>query len=230
MTYKPALILWDGHGSRNNEGLLRSLERERIFTMFFPPHASHVVQPLDVGIFGGFKSKFSRGLKNRPQEEENIGEYRSRILNVAVDSLIGVATPMNIRSAFRRTGTFPVSWETVCTNRQVGAEPISPLGIRVPITQVHNGADILRILETRRLEKERKERETQERKEKRRIAAEERAQRVGAKRRRKVTTQVTGVVEVEEEREEVRRELSGVCSVLQLLPPEISPSGCPLNQ
>ena len=57
-----AVIFSDGHGSRFNVELLKLLTRNNIDLVIFPPKESHLMQPLDVDIFGPFKNKFLQRL------------------------------------------------------------------------------------------------------------------------------------------------------------------------
>eukprot|EP00048_Salpingoeca_helianthica_P023969 m.28695 g.28695 ORF g.28695 m.28695 type:complete len:803 (-) comp9104_c0_seq1:299-2707(-) len=50
-----AILFVDGHASHFSERVLELLEAHRIITFCFPPHCTHVLQPLDVGVFNHLK-------------------------------------------------------------------------------------------------------------------------------------------------------------------------------
>jgi hypothetical protein len=48
----PILLIYDGHSSHETIELREAAERAEIHLFCIPPHTSHCLQPLDVGIFG----------------------------------------------------------------------------------------------------------------------------------------------------------------------------------
>jgi hypothetical protein len=54
---KPLLVLMDGHKTHCTEETLQYCVNNDIFIECFPPHTSHVIQPLDVGVFNSFKAE-----------------------------------------------------------------------------------------------------------------------------------------------------------------------------
>lgn len=77
----------------------------------FPPHCSHRLQPLDVGVYGPFKKRYSVALNDwmLSNPGKPVGLYHvPKLVNKAfVDSF----TPKNILSAFSKTGIFPFNRE-----------------------------------------------------------------------------------------------------------------------
>jgi DDE superfamily endonuclease len=45
------LLIVDGHSSHINWGLINLADSLRIFILILPPHTTHRLQPLDVGLF-----------------------------------------------------------------------------------------------------------------------------------------------------------------------------------
>ena len=56
---KHVLVLYDGHSSHVGVPLIEWARDHRIILMVLPPHSSHLLQPLDVGLFGPLKLAFS---------------------------------------------------------------------------------------------------------------------------------------------------------------------------
>ena len=56
---KPILLLCDGHGSHCTGKLLHEAHKHNIFVMKLPPHCTHKLQPLDVGILGPLQNNFT---------------------------------------------------------------------------------------------------------------------------------------------------------------------------
>ncbi len=52
---KYKLLLYDGHGSHCTAEFEQLAFQNRIILCKFPPHLTHLLQPLDVGCFGTYK-------------------------------------------------------------------------------------------------------------------------------------------------------------------------------
>ena len=79
-----------------------------IMLLILPPHSTHRLQPLDVGLFGPLANFYTQNLNSLLPNSLGIGSMSKR----AFWSLFWPAwkrafTPENIASAFRSTGTFP---------------------------------------------------------------------------------------------------------------------------
>ncbi|KIL56122.1 hypothetical protein M378DRAFT_17371 [Amanita muscaria Koide BX008] len=51
---RPILLVYDGHGSHERYNLLQLAKDHNIILFSLPPHTTHKLQPLDVGVFGPF--------------------------------------------------------------------------------------------------------------------------------------------------------------------------------
>lgn len=60
----PVLLIFDNHSSHIDYHVVQFAKQNGIVLLTFPPHCSHALQPLDVAVFGPFKS----GLKNSHNE------------------------------------------------------------------------------------------------------------------------------------------------------------------
>lgn len=56
---KPILLICDGHGSHCTDDLLLQAFKENVFVFRLPPHCTHKLQPLDVGILGPLQTAFA---------------------------------------------------------------------------------------------------------------------------------------------------------------------------
>jgi DDE superfamily endonuclease/Tc5 transposase DNA-binding domain len=52
---KPILLIYDGHGSHETTELIKLARENNIILFCLPPHTTHKLQPLDVGVFGPFQ-------------------------------------------------------------------------------------------------------------------------------------------------------------------------------
>uniref|UniRef100_A0A2H1WYS1 SFRICE_036224 n=1 Tax=Spodoptera frugiperda TaxID=7108 RepID=A0A2H1WYS1_SPOFR len=53
---EPVLLLLDNHSSHVDINVVEKAKANSIIMLSFPPHCTHRLQPLDVGINGPFKS------------------------------------------------------------------------------------------------------------------------------------------------------------------------------
>ncbi len=56
------LLIVDGHGSHTTDEFMWTCFQENIFLLFLPTHSSHVLQPLDIGVFSALKTAYRKHL------------------------------------------------------------------------------------------------------------------------------------------------------------------------
>ena len=107
---QPLLLFNDRHSSHISISLIDWANEKNLILFVFPPpplHTSHLLQSLDVGIFGPFKSYYHADCS--VYMKKSIGEVVTRY-NMCEIGYIGYLksmTPMNIQTAFRKTGIYP---------------------------------------------------------------------------------------------------------------------------
>ena len=60
---RPVLLVLDGHGSHITIDVIEYARSKEIHLLCLPSHTSHILQPLDVGVFKSFKSFFSKACR-----------------------------------------------------------------------------------------------------------------------------------------------------------------------
>ena len=115
---RPVLLILDGHSSHVSIEAIEFARSNDIHMLCIPAHTTHILQPLDVGVFKSFKSFYSKACKKR------IAEHPNRVITTEqIASLIGIAwpqsiTPVNIMAGFRKCGIYPLNPGEV-TDRQL---------------------------------------------------------------------------------------------------------------
>ena len=110
-----ALLLYDGHASHISMPLIDLAKEHRIILFVLPPHTSHVLQPLDVGLFKPLKTFFqsacSEQMRQKPHLMLRPGEVLTcfDICKLVSKSFLMVFTPNNLINAFWKTGIFPLN-------------------------------------------------------------------------------------------------------------------------
>ena len=56
----PVLLIMDGHGTHMSIELIELAQSSDVHLLCLPSHTTHILQPLDVGVFKSFKSYFSK--------------------------------------------------------------------------------------------------------------------------------------------------------------------------
>ena len=119
------LLLLDGHGSHLTSQFIAYCLNSAIDIVVLPPHSSHILQPLDVAVFGPLKraladetdslSRLDPGRISRVEWTSSYIRARERAL-----------TTSNILSGFRATGISPLSPITILSTLEMPEAPRTP--------------------------------------------------------------------------------------------------------
>ncbi|KIL55069.1 hypothetical protein M378DRAFT_58967, partial [Amanita muscaria Koide BX008] len=98
----------DGHGSHEQLELINLARKHNIILFCLPPHTTHKLQPLDVGVFGPFQRAWS---ERCDEIVEDTGEEmpRENFVKEYMDVRSKTFKPTTIIAAFRKSGCWPVS-------------------------------------------------------------------------------------------------------------------------
>ena len=102
------LLLLDMHKSHLfNLGFMEYMKSKNVEVCCFPPHCTHILQPLDDTPFALFKAEYQRQLMrvNRLLSGQRIS--RVTFFRVLVPAYTAAMTPEAIRSRFKNTGVYP---------------------------------------------------------------------------------------------------------------------------
>ena len=94
------LLLCDGHSSHYTHDVLSLLQARNVRTFVLPPHTTHLLQPLDVGVFGPFRRAVNRAFAG----ETASGLGQERIVELLEAATQQAFTAHNILGAFRHPG------------------------------------------------------------------------------------------------------------------------------
>jgi len=135
-TNAPALLLIDGHSSRECPDTLKKLQDLNIDVITFTAHATHLCQPLDNGPFSIFKrtlSKLKRGIKGATTAERRPGLFEITKKALHITSYVET-----IRKSWAVTGIHPFLKDVVLSSDAVSERPVeekeNPKGGRINIS------------------------------------------------------------------------------------------------
>ena len=103
-TYR--LLIFDGHDSHCTIQFVRYCEEKNIIPLRLAPHTTHILQPLDVGIFG----PLTKAYKKRVHEHTRFGAVnisKNEFLRFYLDARREAINTQNVKSAWRATGLLP---------------------------------------------------------------------------------------------------------------------------
>jgi hypothetical protein len=105
------LLLLDGHGSHFAAAALDYAVKHGTHILVFPSHCTHVLQPLDVGIFHNFKQTLQKAVEKHMMNAREVS--KSTIAQLVAEAWESSLTTANILSGFRDSGIWPVNPDKV---------------------------------------------------------------------------------------------------------------------
>ena len=130
---KRRLLLLDGHGSHLTARFIAFCLDKKIDLVVFPPHTSHSLQPLDVGLFSPLKRALSSEI-DRLFRLTTSRIPRIEWTTAYITARSKAFTTINVESSFRASGIYPLSPITILSTLQMPSPspPTTPLPITSP--------------------------------------------------------------------------------------------------
>ena len=123
---RPVLLIEDGHASHISIEILELARTNDVHLLCLPAHTTHILQPLDVGVFKSFKTFFSKAC------HKYLTTYPGRVITTdVIASLVAEAwpqsmTPLNIMSGFRKCGIYPINPGEVSDRQLAPSKAVRP--------------------------------------------------------------------------------------------------------
>lgn len=128
---KRRLLLLDGHGSHLTARFIAFCLDKNIDLVVLPPHTSHILQPLDVGVFSPLKRALSIEIEKLFRlDTRRIARVEWTEAYITARSRAFI--PRNIESSFRASGIYPLSPITILSTLRMPTP--TPRGTPPPIT------------------------------------------------------------------------------------------------
>ena len=103
------LLVIDGHHTHTTVDFMWECFSNKVYIVFLPAGTSHILQPLDVAVFGPLKTAFKKHLDRQGGHDSSTIVAKQRFLYCYHKARIETLTESNIRSGWRATGLWPVS-------------------------------------------------------------------------------------------------------------------------
>jgi len=126
------ILLLDGHSAHvGNYDYINDAINHNIHLICLPSHATHVLQPLDVGIFGPLSTYYKQELEDRVRQLGPYGKIKKGdVFHMLQGARLKTFTEDNIQSAWRACGLIPFSPERTLNN-PVLQEKIAPTSAKI---------------------------------------------------------------------------------------------------
>lgn len=121
------LLLLDGHGSHMTMEFLEWCSNHHILVALYPPHSTHRLQPLDVSMFNPLAHYYSDELNKWIHDTNGRSKMgKAHFFSLFWPAFLKAFTPINIASAWRKTGLHPFDPEVVLSQIRPPGEDIRP--------------------------------------------------------------------------------------------------------
>jgi len=115
---RPVLLLQDGHASHISIDLIELAKANDVHLLCLPSHTTHILQPLDVGVFKSFKSNFSKVCNKYLAKNPGRVVTTDILASLVAEAWPNAFTAVNIMAGFKKTGIYPLNPGEV-TDRQL---------------------------------------------------------------------------------------------------------------
>lgn len=126
------LLIVDGHSSHMTMAFIKYCDRHQILLLIFPPHATHVLQPLDVVLFAPLASAYSAVVTEHLHDSQGLlGVPKSDFFRLFYKSWVATFREELIVSSFVNTGIWPQNPSVILHRfkQGSGSEPSTPPAI-----------------------------------------------------------------------------------------------------
>ena len=128
---KPRLLILDGHGSHITWEFCSFCLDNDIILLCLPAHTTHLLQPLDVGLFSPLQHYYGKAVDNLIRDDTDLHIKKANFFPLLRQAHSQAFTVKNIKSAFQATGIVPYNPRTVLSQLQWRVMK-SPLRVHIP--------------------------------------------------------------------------------------------------
>ena len=131
------LLIVDGHSSHINMNFIEYADANRILLAVFPPHSTHRLQPLDIGLFSPLANYYSQAIDRLLNDSQGLLRLTKRdFFPCFWDAYQKAFSAKNVRSAWEKAGLYPLQPSRVIasiTNQASSSrESILPEALKTP--------------------------------------------------------------------------------------------------
>ena len=113
----PIVLIYDRHASHKTYKTIRWVREKGIILFVLPAHSSHLLQPLDIAVFGPFKRHYYSECAKCLASHMGMNITRHEICSLASSAYLKSFSQMNIQAGFKKTGIFPLNRNIVAADK-----------------------------------------------------------------------------------------------------------------
>ena len=114
----PIIVFMDGHTSHINMPISEYCKTNNIILYCFPPHASHILQPLDVSVFGPLKKRWNKEV-NAFTAKYRVSLTKKSFFTVFDPAWMDAKQRMHGVSGFRKAGLVPFNFNNIDLSKMI---------------------------------------------------------------------------------------------------------------
>ena len=101
------LMLFDRHSSYISSEVIRTCIANKIILLCLPPHSTHLLQPLDIGLFGPLTSFYKSIIRAKTKFGYTFSVDKLVFLDAYIEAREKAFSTKNIQSAWTKAGLLP---------------------------------------------------------------------------------------------------------------------------
>lgn len=122
-TKYPVVLFFDGHHSHISLKLIELARSNHVHLICFPPHCTHILQPLDVSVYGPLKTAWRNVMKDFQLETCAATATKEDFPELLYQLWEKSFLPKHLVSGFLKCGLCPLSREAIPSHRLSKADP-----------------------------------------------------------------------------------------------------------
>ncbi|KAE8897004.1 hypothetical protein PF003_g18919 [Phytophthora fragariae] len=119
---RPQLLVLDGHLAHIQLDVVKYGTENDVHLFVLPAHTSHFLQPLDVAVFGVFKTLYESAVKRFSIQNDGKMPIKDDIAGIASAPLIEACCAENATKGFKDAGLYPLSLD-IMMKKIIGNKP-----------------------------------------------------------------------------------------------------------
>lgn len=121
---KPVVLIFDGHYSHIGIDLIETSRENNVHLMLLPSNTTHVMQPLDVGVYGPIKKSWKKILADYKRETRAANITKEEFPRLVKELWSASFTAKQLEGGFKESGLYPVSFDAIPSWKYAPALPL----------------------------------------------------------------------------------------------------------
>lgn len=145
---RPLLLIFDGHKSPVNLEVVETARKENIILLCFPPHCSHILQPLDAALFVVLKQRFASLVGEGCAADAHFAVSKkdfSSVLKSAYQIAKEEEGARIVKEGFKKCGIYPLNHFAINGGHLMPSHSIGPAAgtsLSISAQSVHTVGDL----------------------------------------------------------------------------------------